>query len=39
MSADRTRKSSKSRRKREIKPRKKDKILIIDDEPAFVEAF
>ena len=38
MSADRTRKSSKSRKKRETKPRKKDKILIIDDEPAFVEA-
>jgi DNA-binding NarL/FixJ family response regulator len=38
MSTDRTKKPAKSHKKRESKPKKKDKILIIDDEPAFVEA-
>ena len=38
MSTDRSRRLAKSRRKRESKPRKKEKILIIDDEPDFVEA-
>src|SRR4030042_2811066 len=38
MSTDRSRRLAKSRKKRESKPRKKEKILIIDDEPNFVEA-
>ncbi|OGN98008.1 MAG: hypothetical protein A2Y89_04670 [Chloroflexi bacterium RBG_13_51_18] len=38
MSTDRAKRLAKSPRKRESKPRKKEKILIIDDEPAFVEA-
>ena len=38
MSTDRSGRLAKSHRKRELKPRKKEKILIIDDEPDFVEA-
>lgn len=38
MGTDKPKKSAKSSPKRTVKPKKKEKILIIDDEPDFVEA-